>query len=74
MTIPFHNLAIANKIVLFWFPPHSTNLTQPLDVRVFQPFKPYHTYAIDKAVQLDDEKLGKHEFLAAFQSFRNQTF
>ena len=74
MTIPFHNLATENKIVLFRLPPHSTHLTQPLDVGVFQPFKHYHTDAIDKAVRLGDEKFGKLEFLAAFQSFRNQTF
>ena len=49
MTIPFHNLATENKIVLFRLPPHSTRLTQPLDVGVFQPFKHYHTDAIDKA-------------------------
>ena len=68
MTIPFHNVVTENKIVLFHLPPHSTHLTKPLDVGVFQPFKHYHTDAIDKAVQLGDE------FLSAFQSFRNQPF
>ena len=29
MTIPFHNLATENEIVLFRLPPHSTHLTQP---------------------------------------------
>ncbi len=52
MTIPFHNLATENKIVLFRLPPYSTHLTQPLDVGVSQPFKHYHTDAIDKAVRL----------------------
>ena len=74
MTIPFHNLATENKIVLFRLPLYSTHLTQPLDVGIFQPFKHYHTDAIDKAVRLEDEKFGKLEFLAAFQSFRHQTF
>ena len=74
MTLPFHNLATENKIVLFRLPPHSTHLTQPLDVWVFQSFKHYHTDAIDKVVWLGDEKFGKLEFLTAFQSFRNQTF
>ena len=74
MTLPFHNLAIKNKIILFRLPPHSTHLTQPLDVGVFQPFKHYYMDAIDKAVWLDDKKFGKLEFLAPFQSFRNQTF
>ncbi len=35
MTITFHNLVTANKIVQFRLPRHSTLLTQPLDVRVF---------------------------------------
>ena len=38
------------------------------------PFKHYHPDAIDKAVRLGDEKFGKLGFLAAFQSFCNQTF
>ena len=29
MTVPFHNLATENKIVLFRFLPHPTNRTQP---------------------------------------------
>ncbi len=74
MTIPFHNLANKNKIVLFCLLPYSTHLTQPLKVGIFQPFKYYHTDVIDKAVWLGNEKFGKVEFLAAFQSFRNQTF
>ncbi len=66
MTIPFHNLATENKIVLFRLPPHSTHLIQPLVVAVFQPFKHYHTDAIDKAVRLGDDKFDKLEFLSAF--------
>jgi len=74
MTIPFLNLCTEQKIVLYKLPPHSTHLTQPLDVGVFQPFKHYHTEAIDQAVRLGDYNFGKLEFLAAFQTFRNQTF
>ena len=74
MTLPFHNLAIGNKIVLFRLPLHSTHFTQPLDVGVFQPFKYYYMDVIAKAVRLGDEKFGKLEFLAAFQSFCIQNF
>lgn len=74
MTIPFHNLATENRIVLFRLQPHSTHLTRPLDVGVFQPFKRYHTDAIDNAIHLGDEKFGKLEFLAAIQSFCNEYF
>ena len=55
MIILFYNLATENKIVLFRLPPNSTNPTQPLDVGVFQPFKLYHSDAIDKTVRLGDE-------------------
>ena len=74
MTLPFYNLATKNKFVLFCLLSHTTYLTQPLDVAVFQPFKYYNTDVVDKTVRLGDEKFGKLEFLAAFQSFRNQTF
>ncbi len=74
MTIPFLELCKEAKIVLYKLSPHSTHLTQPLDVGVFQPFKHYHTEAIDHAVRLGDYNFGKLEFLAAFQSFRNKTF
>lgn len=74
MTIPFFEKATANKIALFRLPAHSTHLTQPLDVGVFQPFKHYHTEAIDRAVRLGDTQFSKPEFLAAFQTMRSQTF
>lgn len=70
----FYNLAIKNKIVLFYIFLHFTYLTQPLNIGIFQPFQHYHTNAIGKAVQLGNEKFGKLEFLIAFQSFCNQTF
>ncbi len=71
MTIPFYNLAIKNKIVSFHLKPYSTNITQPLDVEVFQSFKYYHTDAIEKSVQLGGENFGKLKFLSAFQLFHN---
>ena len=74
LTIPFFELATANRIALFRLPAHSTHLTQPLDVGVFQPFKHYHTEAIDQAVRLGDTQFSKLEFLAAFQTMRTQTF
>ena len=74
MILPFHNLAIKNKIVLFHLSTHSTYFTQSLNVGLFQPYKHYHTDGIDKAVWLGDKKFGKLEFLATYQSFRNQTF
>ncbi len=73
MTISFHNLANENKIVLFYLQRHSINLTQSLNVEVFQPFKYYYTNAIDKSVLLVDEKFGKLEFLSMFLQPNLQT-
>lgn len=49
-TYEFWQFAKRKQILLFRLPPHSTHLTQPLDVGIFQPFKHYHTEAIDSAV------------------------
>ena len=73
-TIPFLELATVNNIVLFRLPAHSTHLTQPLDVGVFQPYKHYHGEAVDNAVRMGDTEFGKLEFLASFQEFRTKTF
>ena len=73
-TIPFFELATANNIVLFRLSAHSTHLTQPLDVCVFQPYKHFHSEAIDDAVRMRDREFGKLEFLTAYQTFRTQTF
>ena len=73
-TIPFFELATVNNIVLFRLSAHSTHLTQPLDVGVFQSYKHYHTEAIDHAVRMGDREFGKLEFLIVYQTFRTQTF
>lgn len=74
MIIPFLNLCMKQKIVLYKLSLHFTHLTQLLDVSVFQPFKHYHIEAIDQAVRLSDYSFDKLKFLIAFQIFRNQTF
>lgn len=50
LTYEFWSYAKAHNIILFRLPPHSTHLTQPLDVGCFQPFKHYHSQAIDRIV------------------------
>ena len=61
-------------IDLFILPPHSTHLTQPLDVGCFQPFKHYHAEAVDAAVRLGSSDFDRLDFLAAFNWIRSQTF
>lgn len=67
-------LAQENKIALFVLPPHSTHITQPLDVGCFQPFKHYHTEAVDNAIRLGSSDFDRLDFLAAFNWMRSQTF
>lgn len=70
MNILFHNLATKNKIILFRLPTHSTHLTRPLDVGVFQPFKHYHTDAINKAlVRMGNESLANLSFWLRLSHF-----
>jgi DDE superfamily endonuclease len=68
----FVEFAQNNRIILFSFPSHTTHLLQPLDVVCFQPFKHYHSEAIEVAVRTGDTDFSKIEFLAAFEGFHKQ--
>ena len=57
---------------IFRLSPHSTHLTQPLDVGCFQPFKHYLAEAIDNTTRLGEGDFGKLEFLAKFQTIRTK--
>jgi DDE superfamily endonuclease len=70
----FVEYAQNNKIILFSFPPYTTHILQPLDVVCFQPFKHYHGEAIDAAVQTGNTQFTKVDFLAAFETFYQETF
>jgi hypothetical protein len=61
-------------IIPFAFIPHTTHLAQPLDVKIFQPLKHYHSEAIDAAVRTGDSDFSKTEFLASFKDFHKQAF
>jgi len=62
------------KIILFCLPSHCTHLLQPLDVVVFQPYKHYHSEAIEIASRTGCFEFDKIEFLTAMDSIRRQTF
>lgn len=74
LTYEFWEYAKENRICLFRLPPHSTHLTQPLDVGVFQPMKHYHAEAVDNAIRMGDVDFGRLDFLAAFNQFRTKAF
>lgn len=73
-TLEFFTYAQENRIELFRLPAHSTHLTQPLDVGCFQPFKHYHSEAIDEVVRNGESDFNKLDFLSIFQDIRELTF
>ena len=74
LTYEFYDYAQKHCIELFHLPPHSTHLTQLLDVGCFQSYKHYHSEAIDNAMRAGAADYGKLEFLASLQTIRSQTF
>jgi len=71
-TIEFVDYADEHGIELFSFPPHMTHLMQPLDVVIFQPYKHYHSEAVDRAARTGCTSFNKLEFLAALPGIRKQ--
>lgn len=73
LTLEFFTFAQEHKIELFRLPAHSTHLTQPLDVRCFQPYKYHHAEVLDEAVRAEGVDFDKLDFLAIFEHIRNMT-
>jgi hypothetical protein len=73
-TIEFIQYCDNNNIIPFGFPPHTTHILQPLDVVVFQPYKHYHTKALNVAVRDGCTRFNKVESLSAIGEIRRQTF
>jgi DDE superfamily endonuclease/Tc5 transposase DNA-binding domain/helix-turn-helix, Psq domain len=63
-----------NDILLFILPPHSSHLTQPLDVGVFRPLKKYMAKALQPLISTGIARLQKVEWLTAFVTAHNQAF
>jgi DDE superfamily endonuclease len=55
-----------NNIILMILPPHSSHLTQPLDVGVFGPLKKHLATEIEPLIRLGVTRIQKVEWLAAF--------
>ena len=55
-----------NNIILAILPPHSSHLTQPLDVGVFGSLKKHMAAQIDPLIRLGVARIQKVEWLAAF--------
>ncbi len=74
LTYEFYKYAQKHKIELIALPPHSTNLTQPLDVGCFQPYKHYYSEAIDETMRTRIPEFGKPDFLDSLTTIRAKTF
>ena len=74
LTYEFYDYAQKHCIELFRLPPHSTHLTQLLDVGCFQPYKHYYSETINNAMKAGAADYGKLEFLASLQTIRSPTF
>ena len=55
-----------HDIILMILPPHSSHLTQPLDVGVFGPLKKYMSAEIEPLVRTGVNRIQKVEWLTAF--------
>jgi hypothetical protein len=74
LTYEFYEYAKFHGIYLMRLPPHSTHLTQSLNVEMFQSFKYHHSKAIDVSIRLSDADFTRLDFLIAFQHFRAKAF
>ena len=66
ITMEFITHCIDNKILLMILPPHSSHLTQLLDVRVFSSLKKYIAVELYPLMSTGIARIQKFEWLAAF--------
>ena len=62
----FDQYAKENKILCFYLPPHSSHISQPLDVGCFGPLKTYYGDALNGRMRLGQVHVDKPAFLKAF--------
>jgi hypothetical protein len=67
MTVTFHKYCTEHKIKVLCLPPHSSHLTQPADVGLFQPLKRAYGLQIDELIKANQTHIAKEDFLASFR-------
>lgn len=63
-----------NNIIFMVLPPHSSHLTQPLDVGVFGPLKTHMATALEPIISTEIHRLIKAEWLAAYVKAHRNAF
>ena len=63
-----------NTIIFMVLPPHSSHLTQPLDVGVFGPLKTHMASAIEPLISTEIHRILKAEWLAAYVEAHHNAF
>lgn len=61
-----------NNIITISLPPHSSHLTQPLDVGIFSPLKRAYGAEINTLIQASITHISKVEFLSAYHAAYNK--
>ncbi|KAJ6086156.1 hypothetical protein N7486_010669 [Penicillium sp. IBT 16267x] len=74
LTYEFVKYCEDHNIILFFLPPHSSHLLQPLDVGVFSAYKHWHSEWVYDATVSGYEKITKDDFLSAIAQIRQKTF
>ena len=70
----FVSFCIEHNIELVLLVPHSSHLTQPLDVAVFSPLKHAVSRELDRLLRLGIIRLEKVEFVEYYMKARLQAF
>jgi hypothetical protein len=73
MSIKFDEYCKAHNIVAVGLPPHSSHLTQPLDVACFEVLKRNYRYKLDIFIKAHITHITKTEFFIAFQEAYRKT-
>ncbi|APA10377.1 hypothetical protein sscle_06g051470 [Sclerotinia sclerotiorum 1980 UF-70] len=69
---PFQNYCIEHKIKAVGLPPHSSHLTQPLDVSCFSVLKRAYSKQIEGYIRMHINHISKIEFFIAFNAAYEQ--
>jgi hypothetical protein len=74
LTARFLALYITKSIHLYLLPPHTSHVTQPLDLSVFGPLKTYFGAELDRIFRYSISRITRVEFTVAYIQARERAF